>query len=432
MPRSSYLMHRRSRRRSIRAIAGVVVLIAGLAAFWWVSAGRTPEPVVAGHGEEMLEHTVGATNVAPTQPLPESRVALADQRSNRQTPAAAARAEEDALYVIDMGAGATTSPTKAAPITESARTAPVTPERPAAAAPERTAPAPAPTTTPSRSAQTPETTRATGPVGGAGSLSPEPVRGWIADATALANAGRLIEARKLFNRALHDDRAHHADRDVIRARMGAINDELIFSPRIANNDPISVWYTVAPGDTLSRIAHRNNTKVDWRLIQRINNISNPSRITVGQRLKLVRGPFHAVVYKHAFRLDLYHGEPDEHGNRLFIRSMPVGLGETGSTPVGTFIVRPDSKLIDPAWRNPRTGEFFPSKAPDNPLGKHWVGLDPADDATARYTEYGLHGTIEPHSIGQEMSMGCVRLLADDIALIYEVMTERVSTVIIMP
>jgi lipoprotein-anchoring transpeptidase ErfK/SrfK len=110
----------------------------------------------------------------------------------------------------------------------------------------------------------------------------------------------------------------------------------------------------------------------------------------------------------------------------------VGLGEFGSTPTGSFVVRPQSKLINPVWTNPRTGEYFGADNPENPIGEHWIGLDPADDASASFTQYGLHGTIDPGSIGQEKSMGCVRLAAPDIELLYGLLVENKSTVEILP
>ncbi|MBZ0171525.1 MAG: L,D-transpeptidase, partial [Phycisphaerales bacterium] len=57
----------------------------------------------------------------------------------------------------------------------------------------------------------------------------------------------------------------------------------------------------------------------------------------------------------------------------------------------------------------------------------WIGLDGLGDAVA-YAGYGLHGTIEPDSIGRQRSMGCVRLRPDDIALIYECLSEGESLV----
>jgi lipoprotein-anchoring transpeptidase ErfK/SrfK len=203
-----------------------------------------------------------------------------------------------------------------------------------------------------------------------------------------------------------------------------------------------VKYKIQSGDSLVKIAKRENLGVDWRFIQRINRMSDPGKLTVGQPIKLVRGPFHAVVSKGKFRLDLYQGAPPAvtgdgvvntaGGSTVFVASFPVGLGEFGSTPIGAFMVKQGSKLVNPAWRNPRTGEQFSAEDPKNPIGERWVGLEGIEERTRSLTGYGLHGTIEPESIGTEKSMGCVRMLHDDIGLIYELMTEGASTVQIVP
>jgi lipoprotein-anchoring transpeptidase ErfK/SrfK len=45
--------------------------------------------------------------------------------------------------------------------------------------------------------------------------------------------------------------------------------------------------------------------------------------------------------------------------------------------------------------------------------------------------YGIHGTIEQDSIGRQASMGCIRMRPDDVALVYEMLSEH-STVQIRP
>jgi len=60
---------------------------------------------------------------------------------------------------------------------------------------------------------------------------------------------------------------------------------------------------------------------------------------------------------------------------------------------------------------------------------HVIGiLEGISEAVRDVSGYGIHGTIEPDSIGQQASMGCVRLHRDDVEIIYEVLTEGASTV----
>ncbi|MEQ8316860.1 MAG: L,D-transpeptidase family protein [Phycisphaerales bacterium] len=236
-----------------------------------------------------------------------------------------------------------------------------------------------------------------------------------------------IAAREHYNAALMHDRASASDRAMIREQMQALNEDLIFSPRVYPGDPFSTTYTVQSGDVLSRIAHDQGVATEWLLIKRVNRLSKAGSIFEGQKLKLVRGPFHAVVSKTAFRMDVYIGPPEDTDQWVYVRSFPVGLGEFDGTPVGAFTVRRHSKLIDPFWRNPRTGEEFAASNPDNPIGEHWIGLEGLGQAET-YSGYGIHGTIDPDSIGKEMSMGCVRMLPDDVALVYELLSEQLSQI----
>jgi len=269
------------------------------------------------------------------------------------------------------------------------------------------------------------------PLPGGGSTTPvtDTARNLLAAAERSLTENKPVVARELLNRALRDSTLSAADSAAVRDRLARLNDDLVFSPKVHADDPLSATYAVQGGDSLERIARRNDLAVDWRLLQRVNRLANPNRIQEGQSLKLVRGPFHAVVSKSAYRLDLYAGPPADESAWVYIRSFSVGLGEGDSTPTGRFVVKRGSKLINPYWVNPRTGQRFDKDDPLNPIGERWIGIEGLGDDAVK-TGYGLHGTIEPHSIGRQMSMGCVRLLADDVELVYEMLAEGVSRVTI--
>ncbi|MCW5776747.1 MAG: LysM peptidoglycan-binding domain-containing protein [Phycisphaeraceae bacterium] len=267
------------------------------------------------------------------------------------------------------------------------------------------------------------------PGGGSTPSVTDTARNLLAAAERRLTENKPVVARELLNRALLDSTLSEADRAAVRDRLTRLNDDLVFSPKVHTDDPLSATHVVQRGDSLERIARRNDLAVDWRLLQRVNRLANPNRIQEGQSLKLVRGPFHAVVSKSTYRLDLYAGPPADESAWVYIRSFPVGLGEGDSTPTGRFVVKRGSKLINPHWVNPRTGQKFDANDPLNPIGERWIGIEGLGDDAVK-TGYGLHGTIEPHSIGRQMSMGCVRLLADDVELVYEMLAEGVSRVYI--
>jgi len=240
-----------------------------------------------------------------------------------------------------------------------------------------------------------------------------------------ANAGKLVEARQTISMALEQLDPYGRDAQTARDMLSEINEILVFSSMIAPNDPYAHSQKIQSGQVLSTIARPLG--VDWRFIARINDIKDPSRIQAGQSIKVINGRFHAIVRKHAFTLDLYLGEGSD---RVFVRSFSVGLGELDSTPLGRFSV--DSRVPNPSWKNPRTGEYFGPDDPKNPIGEYWVGIKGIEESTRGMLGYGIHGTVEPDSIGKQASMGCVRMLPDDIALIYEVLTSDLNTIEIVP
>ncbi|MDX2148743.1 MAG: L,D-transpeptidase family protein [Planctomycetota bacterium] len=257
------------------------------------------------------------------------------------------------------------------------------------------------------------------------------IRSWIEAGESALARGDLLTARARLNQALLDPRTTPRDADALRDKLSAINEELVFSPRMVAGDHLVKSYRVESGDSLAKIRRSASLACDWRLIQRINRMSSPTSLRVGQTLKLLPGPFHAVVSKGAYRMDVFAGPPDSPSEWTYLRSFRVGLGTDDGTPLGTFVVRTNSKLVNPAWVNPRTAEKFGADDPKNPIGEFWIGLAGVGEAAA-YAGYGIHGTIEPQSIGGQMSMGCVRMLHDDVALVYELLVENGSVVKIVP
>lgn len=257
------------------------------------------------------------------------------------------------------------------------------------------------------------------------SASSSAVRSLIEAGDRAQASGKLVEARASFSRALLSQDLPKSEQSGLREKLATINAELLFSPKIVPGDPMVEQYTVASGDALEKISRKRALATRWELIQRVNGIANPSGLRIGQKLKLVRGPFHAVVSKSDYRLDLFWGSPDEPESWLYIRSFRVGLGEGNGTPTGTFTIKNRQK--NPSWTNPRTGEKFAADDPKNPVGEYWLGWL-GQGAASVHTGFGLHGTIDPASIGQQKSLGCVRMGDADIAMMWEFLTEEVSIV----
>jgi lipoprotein-anchoring transpeptidase ErfK/SrfK len=235
-----------------------------------------------------------------------------------------------------------------------------------------------------------------------------------------AAAGNWLAARELYSQALT---AGLPDRDAQRAGIEAsdVADRTLFSDAAMEGDPHVDMYVIQPGDTLGKLA--KEWDITAGLLASINNIADVNRIRAGQRIKYIRGPFRATVARSAHRLDVWLGD-------VFVRTFPVALGSSGSTPMGEWKVK--EKLTDPTYYPPRGGRIIRADDPENPLGERWIGLEGISGEAVGQMRYGIHGTIEPESIGQDVSLGCVRMLNEDVQFLYDLLVVNDSTVIIGP
>ena len=288
------------------------------------------------------------------------------------------------------------------------------------------------TTTPVSTANNAVTGAATAGIAGTPGTAPTTPAAGIGNATqriqqavAMTDSDP-VRARAELTRLLDSNALSAAERAQAYAGINKLAEKLFFSPKIVAGDTVSQSYVVKKGDSLAKISSREKLGTDWRFVQRINGMASEKALRPDMRLKLAHGPFDAEVVKADFRINIYAGSGSD---RVMVASFPCGTGTNDSTPVGTFKVRTGSKLIDPQWTNPRTGEHFAANDPKNPIGERWIGLQGTTPDTAKFTGYGIHGTTEPQSIGQQMSMGCVRLGDAEVEVVYELIGEQ-STIVI--
>ena len=258
-----------------------------------------------------------------------------------------------------------------------------------------------------------------------------------ADAATLYNrgdqliaAGDLIGGRRLLSRMLFapDLRLSDRDADAVRQRLDDVNARLLWSPDFVENDPITKVYK-NDGSYLSSIGVK--FRVPYQLLEIINGIK-AQQLRADHVLKVVQGPIHARVTKHSFKMDLYALAPD--GQPTYLCSFPVGLGKDDKTPPGNWQVVAGSKVVNPDWRDDLNGEYFTSDNPENPIGEYWIKIRGLDASNRGKQGFGIHGTIEPQSIGTEASRGCIRLADDDIKMVFHMLTDHSegSTVQIVP
>ncbi len=212
---------------------------------------------------------------------------------------------------------------------------------------------------------------------------------------------QVMKARDYYNRALKGDWPA-AQEQMIRDQLTKISSNMIMT---AAQRPDTLRYTIKAGDSLHKIAKKY--KVTAALLKKINNLKT-DLIRIGDQLKVIKGPFAAVIDKSDLTLTVMHGG-------RFFKQYAVGLGKDNSTAVGSFFVR--TKLVDPDWYTPEG--VIPAGAPENILGTRWIGLK---------GKFGIHGTTEPESIGKYSSNGCVRLLNKDAEEVYNLLVRKHSKV----
>ncbi len=179
-------------------------------------------------------------------------------------------------------------------------------------------------------------------------------------------------------------------------------------------------YCVRPGDTLSAIAARHAEPLG-RLLRdnglQMHDILRPARCLRIENRKVVPadGPRDGVLIDIPQRM-LYLRR-----DGALSAAYPASLGRVDwPTPTGDF--RVTQLRRDPVWHVPRSireeamrkGTALPAEVPSgpaNPLGHWWIGLDLAG--------YGIHGTNAPSSVYGFRTHGCIRLLDEQAAALFD-------------
>jgi hypothetical protein len=257
----------------------------------------------------------------------------------------------------------------------------------------------------------------------------------VAEGEKLLDVRKKAEGRALLSKALLSGSLGEATANTVRTKLEALAEEMIFSKEIFDGDPYTAQYTFLQGEVLARVERKLTLHVPTQILLKINRIARAEAIRAGQTLKVIRGPFHAIVDKGDFNMDIFlHRDGCD---PAFVKRLRVGLGKNGSTPVGMWRVRLGSKRDQAPWFPPPSAEAQRSirwGEPGYPLGKmgYWIGLEGTEDATRTHEGYGIHGTNDPTSIGKASSLGCIRLADADIELVFFLLYEKWSTVRVRP
>ena len=225
-----------------------------------------------------------------------------------------------------------------------------------------------------------------------------------AEALNLKQNGDLLKAKEIYQKILSDF-SDYEKIDVIQKELDDLNIRIIFSNTPA---PKTLIHEVQTGDTLGGIAQKYGTTMD---LIKIGSHLSGNVIRVGQKLRIWKGNFNIFVDKSQNILILKDGEE-------VVKTYRVATGQNNSTPVGQFKII--NKLVDPVWFN--KGIVVPPESPANVLGSRWMGFD--------IPGYGIHGTIEPETIGKQTTAGCVRMVNQDAEELYTIVPIGTPVVIV--
>ena len=217
--------------------------------------------------------------------------------------------------------------------------------------------------------------------------------------------GDLLKAKESYQKIIEK---YPGSNNIAKVQesLDDLNIKILFSPVMTADSEL---YEVQKGDNLTKIAKKFGTTTE--LIMKENGLKDGT-VKIGKKFKITKARFSIVVDKSQNILTLK-------SDQEILKTYKVATGKNSSTPVGTFKVT--NKIIDPPWYPP-TGGVIPSKDPKNVLGSRWIGISKPS--------YGIHGTIEPESIGKSVTEGCVRMKNSDVEELYSIVPVGTEVVIV--
>lgn len=216
----------------------------------------------------------------------------------------------------------------------------------------------------------------------------------LVDSGSRALARNDVMAAWAAWQTLYDSSPDSPEALGIRAQLGDLNMKLLCSPR---PQPFCVEHTVAPGELLLKIAQKYRRTADP--VKRVNQLRSDI-IRPGTKLKIDQSEYLIRVDTTKHELCLYRIWQD---STNFVKAYSVGTGKNENTPIGAFKITLKQK--NPTWYKPG-GSAIPFGSPENLLGTRWLGID--------CPGFGIHGTWEPESVGMSSSLGCVRMLNEEV------------------
>lgn len=167
--------------------------------------------------------------------------------------------------------------------------------------------------------------------------------------------------------------------------------------------PLDAHHGVQPGETLDQIA--SHYSVERQTLAKINGLSN-QQLQPGQQLKVLQGPFHALVDLSDHELSLVVGG-------RYAGRFPLSVGQDFPQQEGRYTVLAKTQQPSAAASSGSAG---------GPSSGYWIALDGS---------LGFHIAPDPNGIGRTGGPGFLGLREQDLAELFDLLSVG-STVVVRP
>ena len=213
--------------------------------------------------------------------------------------------------------------------------------------------------------------------------------------------GKLAEAHLALSKLYANPDLQPDQTKQINDLLDQIAGTVIYSRQHHLEPP----YVTRQGDTLENVAQKYS--VPWQLLARINGLmpsgapndagdTKDQPLPLGMELKVVRGPFDAVV-------DLDRHELTLMLNERYAGRFRIGVGRDQPLLDGNYTVQ--DKTLNPAYRG--------ANDPNSPPSGAWIGLG---------DRIGIHGVSDPQGIGRDDNRGAICVGDRDLQDLYGILS----------
>lgn len=219
---------------------------------------------------------------------------------------------------------------------------------------------------------------------------------------AALDHGELARAHQLLTKWYGDDSLTLAEAEKVDALLGQLAGTVVYS----NEHQLEPAYVVQPGQNLEAVAKGFN--VPWQLLAKINGVPTVDAVQPGQKLKVIRGPFSAVVDLRRSQLALFV-------DGRYAGKFPITLPTDAAVSEGKWVV--EQKLTFPG------GNSYYSSPASNEVA-HTIVLKSEDVATGKPVASGPEIAIagSDTAIKSSSNSAAIRISPQDAAELSDILS----------